>query len=1455
MVSRIRGTIRLPWLLETGSGPGEIERLRKLGYLFSKSGADRWTFFHSSFREFLRARTSELDGEHNEALHRTHHADLAERCRNSKAQSHERFDRLFHLIEAGQPEAALREGTPQYFRDQIDGLRPRADVQADIQTTALALADHHEPMGVVNLSLAAHELQIRGYQFPENTSFLRLLVAIGQPELALAHLGEIDNGTVGHDRRESAMELALTLERRGLRPEALGVLERHEPLDWLGGRLAPWQSASGGDRPSLWAWAKTGAVLRGADYVVETVRALRRPARLDRHERLSDEDVIALRWELLWLAGHELLLRRRWDEARTIQAELVAAGEEGRDEVALLDLRRLRYMHESADGDLDNRHAIDVGALADHARVELANLHLAAGDVEAAKVVFEGIREPALPESSHFDNRAGHAWLAFYGYYQLAASLGVCLDPVKAVPKSEKDYLEQTVLAARHVVAFAELEGRAVGRCAADIEAALRRMHAFWATKTRSHGRPGEARMLMSRRAIAMAADLGPDAVEKVFDYFKRRWIAKPAELFYDSTEIIRAFAQAGVGKMSVRAVMKDLETDTADAESSPEEWVDLGLAWTGLGDSEAATRCCHLAVGRTLSLSSEKDLQLGTWTKLLGPLIEGPDGQVLTGAFVEALIELDRVSFGGSPDHAAGILVTRLARSDPQRAWEAGQRFLDARLLEADDVLVALLTAAAGQPSAHWWVAICELLAVFGVDVPTKALRSSVATDPAQAAQWLSSLAERVAVEGRPTQRRSWREVVNELAVQHGIGSVAIADSELEISEEAPSGEASRSSDDDGSKRPPTVEEALGKLERRDESDYLGLEPARVLLRRFDELDEGQRARLRACVTGTDEEASIRTALAQQASQADKLDAAWEEGIAAIRASRSGDWSHDWASGPILKLIPELQRIDSDLLRPVVYERFAELANSVGYFLSSVGSRLDDYVEALELPKDETARAALEVAAAVLREVAPLPDGSLRAATESRSPTQAEFESAIEDVVAWLLRSPYILAWQAAQRALLALLEHGAGHRVLAEVVTDGRADTLVLLRACAVIETAARCGRDLGGLAAGLEASMSSESLGVRLAVSACLKALGCNPPQWPAEKELPPGLRLELPPHPERHQIASGMRAKTRLFRVEVEALAAKADVDEDALYLNVVNRSEQIGGAHVDDYELSRGGGIFGFGFLKPSAAAVRQALDEAAAILVDAGKVRPADALFETGLWPLYDTALLKTRPKRKPAQVAAFLSIDQRKSMDLYKRPATELADGAVERLAREIDGWIVLGEWTELSLLDRLRHYERRVSGVVFADQEARGQFGQRPIRPWPARGYGCLQSNPLQGLTVMRARQTLMASPDGWLALHPGVASELALEPDPDSRLGWTFKGEPAVQSLWWRSGYDRWPPYSEADEVGEGWIVLASTSVLEPLRAIGDLVRVGAVRTGRHGDGDTASDEELTETETEV
>lgn len=667
MVSRIRGTIRLPWLLETGSDPADIERLRKLGYLFRRSGEDRWTFFHSSFREFLRERTAELGDGHRPELAQAHHAGLAERCRVSGPASPERFERLFHLVEAGRSETALQEATPAYFREQLDSLRPRSEVRAEIQSTARALADCHDPQGIINLALAAHELRLRGYQYPEDTDFLLLLLAVDQPELAIEHLQEIDNGSSEHDRRKSAMKLALALHRRGLEAEALRLFELHEPLEWFGARPGSLRAAIRGHRPSLRAWAEIGALLAGPGHVIEMLKALRPPSGLHPQERYSDEDVIGMRAKLLFCAGQQLLWAGRWDEADVVRAELVELGDPAAAWLTLFDLRRVGYRHRRGVGDLGERNAIDAGALSGSTLVELAELHLRDGDDEAARAVFEQIDIPALPESRHFDRRDEPPWRSFFEYHRLATRLGFVSDPVKAVPDSPKEHHDQTVLTARHVVVFAVLEGRRE-RSAADIEAAIKAMHSFW-SKSSAHEinrRPTAARQLMTERAIVMAGRLGADALKRLFAYFEDRWSKAPVMLYRDSTDVIRAFSHAGIGKISIRAALKALEEFHSRGESSPQDWVELGRAWAGAGDVGAARRCLSRAIGRTLAITSEDDVSLSTWTRLQGPLLRGPDGDELASALMEASSRSTERASAGRP---------RTRRASSSDSWQSALR------------------------------------------------------------------------------------------------------------------------------------------------------------------------------------------------------------------------------------------------------------------------------------------------------------------------------------------------------------------------------------------------------------------------------------------------------------------------------------------------------------------------------------------------------------------------------------------------------------------------------------------------------------------------------------------------------------------------------------------------------------------------------------------------------------
>lgn len=1457
VVSRLRGTIRLSWLARTGPGRGEVERLTRLEYLFERSGRDRWSFFHSSFREFLRARTAEAAGEFNEDLHRSHHDALADRCARSQPDDPERFERLFHLLEAGRPDAVLADATPALFREQLDALRPRAAVRDDLDLAASALAECHDALAIVRLALAGNELQVRSYQFPESASFAQLLVAIDQPELAITHIGEIDDMTAGNDRTAAAMELVLTLEAAGLEAEAERLFERYEPLEWFGARPANGHRPLRGPRDALAGWARASAVLRGARYVIEAVKALRSPPGLSDHERYDEENLTHLRGALLWEAAVMLHERGCNNEAARLRDELAQLGEAGSAAAAVLDFYLAR---ESATDAADERRrlgAVNDEALPYWAKLELVERLLALDDEATARQLFGVLAEPKLPvrDYARLDDEEPR-WDSYYRYWRLAARLGPPPDPVSAVPDHDRD--QQVVLAARHVVVVAALEGRQQAGeqvVAFELVATLRRMHAFWATKAGrdEYRRPGAARALASARAVEIARRLGRAAVEEVFAYFRARWDERPIALYTDGTKLISRFAAAGVGELSIRKALSDLEAFNGEGESSPDAWLSLGHAWARTGDTEAAARCARRAVRSTLALSSEKERQLGTWTRLLVPLLDGPQGGRVASEFAAALTALSRDGSGGAPDHAARILLEVTLPAHPLRAWELAQGFLESGVLAPDDVVEAFLVASSARPGVHWWVAASELLVAIGADAPATALRAAAKAVPTAARRWLPFLLERVAVEGRPTCRRSWRSAVRDGAAEAGVAdAIAVPGSEFEVGDESPA--RSRADEPETPPEPPpSVEQLLRRLEERDPSDYLGSEPGRALVRQLTELDDGQVSRLERCLAGTDQEPGFRAALSARFAAAGDADRAWEEGERAIALSDAGDWSRYWAGGPMLPLVPKLRELDAERTRAAAFTRFAEIAATVEYFLGQVGAELADYAEIFEFPPADTAREVLAVAAALLRDIVALPDAAAFDAGVAPPAADEELALAFERLTGWFFASPHIVAWEAAQRAVLTLLRERAGLRVLEAALAGSEPE---VLRACAVIEAGSDGGHDLAELVPALEQLIASDSLTERGAAGSCLRALGRTPPATTRPAiSLPPSLRLELPPRRQRRSLDTGVAESTGWWRREIERLAEEADVDEDALFEYVRARAESLTDEKdAGDERMSRGSSMLGWGFIKPSALVVRRALGETAAVLVDAGRVRLRTALSVTRLVPLYDTELLRRRPVRRPHEVAAYIPYDKRNS--LWNVPIEELAEGAEGRIARTLGDWVVIGERTELGLADRAGHREKRWSGVVLEpldpDELARaipdfdhdGELLHK-LTEGPAVVYRDERVAPpsLGAEAIVGGRRIPpAASPAGWLAFHPQLATELGLEPDPQDLFAWRLGDEPAVRSVWWRSGYDRWPPYSDADEVGQGWLVVASPAVIERWRARQPVRQAWAVLTNRRGEEET-------------
>jgi hypothetical protein len=264
---------------------------------------------------------------------------------------------------------------------------------------------------------------------------------------------------------------------------------------------------------------------------------------------------------------------------------------------------------------------------------------------------------------------------------------------------------------------------------------------------------------------------------------------------------------------------------------------------------------------------------------------------------------------------------------------------------------------------------------------------------------------------------------------------------------------------------------------------------------------------------------------------------------------------------------------------------------------------------------------------------------------------------------------------------------------------------------------------------------------------------------------------------------------------------------------------------------------------GWAAVKPSAQAIRAALAEVAAELKDAGRVDVGAALRATHLYPTMEVELLRHRPQRRPAAVLAFTVLDARH--DLHRHPLEGLAAGAPARLAREHEGWAVLGELTEISILDRLGHHERRLSGLVRGPALDRELHPHFPCQPLTIENYAFLGRNGEVPLGIMSVPAHPAGTPSGWLAFHPRLAGSSGFSLSAQGLAGWELEGRPAVRSIWWRSGFRCWNAHPDTNEVGEGWLVLGSPEVASRLAEEGWRLS-WQMRSAHQGDGDTPAAE---------
>lgn len=898
-----------------------------------------------------------------------------------------------------------------------------------------------------------------------------------------------------------------------------------------------------------------------------------------------------------------------------------------------------------------------------------------------------------------------------YRLARLRSLFGERPDPDEVVPAPKAEHVWGYVHVARIVIMIAQLDGMAWADetlTPAEFVAAAKFVFRRLAIRGSDWTVASTLRRIRAdavARLLTVAHEHGPAVAAALWHEIEQRWDESSSLLVSEGHHVLPVALDGGaLAGHALRARFGELVEaldETTEAQEMARALGEAALTAIRLGEPGEAWRLLERSVAASLAVYERKDYQLGDWIELLGPLLDSEDGAALARWLCGALGELRRDTGGVQANDAAKPLLRGEARRRPGHAWRIGQWLEDELVVDRDDRQLLLLAANTDAAASKlWWIVLADAtvpIAVepLGPELVAAAQGAAASRGTGWVAERLRTVTERARVEGPPSARVVWIEAVADAAVAGGIG--------LEL--------VGLAAEDDPDRRPPRTRMRGTGEDERD-----------VFLATHSTLDEliagaeganaGGKSRewseaLELIAPGLDRTAIERVianagdrvgdllTLAERSLQIGAADLARELAGRVLGIAEPRGWRRHYDGGSVLRAMMVLWRLDPKPARDLAYRRFAADASTDQFLLSELSQDLAHYLDLFGV--DDRLALAREVNAYVrvlVRDpsAVPPPDGL----GDARSLDEVLAASLVD-----LLVSCHRLAVTTAQRALVAALQDGVGPVTAALSARLEEGDDEGALRILSVLETAAAAGASLaGGVLDLLAPWTTADDLAVRVAAREVLAREGRTPPE-PAARQLPASYKLvvyspETPAGMEHPQPLGDDDLASVAFASagELERLAEKAGVDVGMLEARVEMLARKVRVSESTRDPDPRSESVLGWSIYPPAVVLWDGAARRAAAELVDAGRIDAEMALALTS-GRLYDPALLGRRPGVQPDNVPPALAGRTRDwvSVDGW----LEDLEGAESRLVREVRGWAVIAEHTDVRYLGREMPREQR--------------------------------------------------------------------------------------------------------------------------------------------------------------
>ncbi len=713
LLCRLRGAIDpneiIKWVPETVA-----ERFSKhTRHYFRVETDSRWHFFHSSFRQFLLAKTGRNPfGVEDLQRHQACHRQLAEYASQAERGTVWSWEELYHRAGAGDSATVLRLASQENFRNQFYALRSLEDIQEDIALSLKATRDAQDGITVIRCFLIEEELSERNRQLGD-IDFPQLLLELHGIEAALHYVIRgrelrIDGG--------AALEFCNRLIEKGDLEAAKMIFDTAEPLELLSG-TAGVDVIQHNATDRIEAWATVAHHFRSLEQILNTIDQLRvdtshlridqspekATAYLQQSARFALADGVFASGNIELPSMLRSLLEKRGDSTDIIhRLDFQACFSRNRTEEALPALDRL--LDWAAQSPVDDAGKTFIAEFLFRLR----------DDKTAATTWLEQVPQPPPYDST----RSGYEWKNLSPFLQrirlnrLRSATGMSTDPVSAVPDISNERQRGRVLFERMIVLMANLWGRAWQGDKLTSSEILRELHPALVLFNR---RQQETKDRLSwyelRRAapdyfaflIHMVSAHGPEALTGLSEAFDRQWKDEATRQYWQSAwkrRIAIELYRVGDSLETTKDRLSSVESEMSvwnEIEERTRDCVDQAFAWLEVGEKSRAHALLERLLETSFGIYHSKDDQFSLWMKWLVKInTEQKEGiEERIRRFAGALTVLERAYRGENVQEAAQALIETTSAWSPGHAFNLRAWLLEHHSIHYTGAIAGLLTAA----------------------------------------------------------------------------------------------------------------------------------------------------------------------------------------------------------------------------------------------------------------------------------------------------------------------------------------------------------------------------------------------------------------------------------------------------------------------------------------------------------------------------------------------------------------------------------------------------------------------------------------------------------------------------------------------------------------------------------------------------------------------------------------